>query len=100
VLALMDHGQHFDEVVGFDLVENAVGVKPQFAQAIILVVDHVYFQVVVDQLVRLVVYFMVHEVEVLAVVELHHYRYRFLQSNVQMTSVKKSVSILSKESKH
>ena len=34
VLPFMDHGQHFDEVVGFDLVENAVGVKPQFAHGV------------------------------------------------------------------
>jgi hypothetical protein len=30
----MDHGQHFDKVVGFDLVENAVGVKTQFAHSV------------------------------------------------------------------
>jgi hypothetical protein len=34
MLPFMNHSQHFDEVVGFDLVENSIGVKPQFAHGV------------------------------------------------------------------
>ena len=38
--SLMDHRQHFDEVVRFDLVENPVGVKPQFAHGVFVEFRH------------------------------------------------------------
>ena len=34
MLPLMNHGQHLNEVIGFDLVQNPVGVKAQFPHRI------------------------------------------------------------------
>ena len=37
---LMNYGQHLNEVVGFDLVNDPVGVKPQFPDGIFIEFRH------------------------------------------------------------
>ena len=36
VLPFMDHGQHLDEGIGFDLVQNPVGIQPQLAHRVFI----------------------------------------------------------------
>jgi hypothetical protein len=36
----MDHGQHLDKIVGFDLVQNLVGIQSQFPHLIFVQLRH------------------------------------------------------------
>jgi len=40
LLPFVDHGQHFNEMVGFDLVEDPVGMEAYFAYGVFVELGH------------------------------------------------------------